>query len=347
MDSETVRFLVRHLGGVLLLVWSVRLLVLVDEFPGCLTLLLSAPWLLIALFRVPVPDTSERKRLLTKLDSFRCGAHRAACRDGPENSIAALRKCAGRGCGLVEFDLSFTRDGVAVVFHDDTVDRLCTESGRIDQMTWSQVQKLDIAAKLPEKQREEFGVTHIATLDEMVEECLKLDMLFVIDIKCNDRRAVSTILALYEKHPEMYGTAMVSTFYPHLIYLLRRCDPKIVGCMAWESHFFSYDDYSPEDGPSGRKHQSLPVHLAARAADALLTLLYWDVLPYLCGLSVLLAYKDDVTADRVAWLRKWRTQNLRVLTWTVNDSAQKTFLADYLHVPYLTDSVIDSKHHLP
>ena len=51
-------------------------------------------------------------------------AHRAAGLDAPENSLEALRLCARNGARCVEFDISFTSDGHAVVFHDDTVDRL-------------------------------------------------------------------------------------------------------------------------------------------------------------------------------------------------------------------------------
>ena len=51
-------------------------------------------------------------------------AHRAAGLDAPENSLEALRLCARNGARCVEFDISFTAEGHAVVFHDDTVDRL-------------------------------------------------------------------------------------------------------------------------------------------------------------------------------------------------------------------------------
>ena len=36
--------------------------------------------------------------------------------------------------------------------------------------------------------RSQFPVTRVALLSEMVEECLRLDVLFIIDIKCYDIR---------------------------------------------------------------------------------------------------------------------------------------------------------------
>ena len=66
-------------------------------------------------------------------------AHRACGIDAPENSLSALRLCVKNGAKFVEFDVSFTSDEVAVVFHDDTVDRLTSEKGYINQMTYEQV----------------------------------------------------------------------------------------------------------------------------------------------------------------------------------------------------------------
>ena len=36
----------------------------------------------------------------------------------------------------IEFDVSFTSDGVAVVFHDDTLDRTTNGKGPVDNMSF-------------------------------------------------------------------------------------------------------------------------------------------------------------------------------------------------------------------
>ncbi len=49
---------------------------------------------------------------------------------------------------------------------------------------------------------------------------------------------------LFASRPELYQKAMVSTFFPHLAYLIRLKDPKIVMGMAWRPHFLSYESWS-------------------------------------------------------------------------------------------------------
>jgi len=60
-------------------------------------------------------------------------AHRALHgKDGrPENSRAALKAACMAGVGI-ELDLQLSADGVAMVFHDDTLDRLTETTGRIN-----------------------------------------------------------------------------------------------------------------------------------------------------------------------------------------------------------------------
>lgn len=62
-------------------------------------------------------------------------AHRAlhdVARGRPENSRAAVRAAVAAGYG-VEIDLQLSRDGCAMVFHDDDLGRLTDESGPVRQ----------------------------------------------------------------------------------------------------------------------------------------------------------------------------------------------------------------------
>lgn len=51
-------------------------------------------------------------------------AHRGCWEDAPENTMAAFRAAAERGC-CVETDIRMTRDGEIVIFHDPNLTRLC------------------------------------------------------------------------------------------------------------------------------------------------------------------------------------------------------------------------------
>ena len=51
-------------------------------------------------------------------------AHRGDHRHAPENSLAAFRAAVDAGCDGAELDVRRSRDGIAVVLHDATLDRV-------------------------------------------------------------------------------------------------------------------------------------------------------------------------------------------------------------------------------
>jgi glycerophosphoryl diester phosphodiesterase len=62
-------------------------------------------------------------------------AHRGDWRRAPENTIAAFHAAlAVPGCDGVEFDVHAAADGVPVVIHDETLDRVQGVRGRVDRL---------------------------------------------------------------------------------------------------------------------------------------------------------------------------------------------------------------------
>ncbi len=74
---------------------------------------------------------------------FETVGHRGAPREAPENTLISFRRAIDVGVDWIEFDLRESRDGVLVVIHDDTVDRTTNGRGRIDEMTFEELEKLD------------------------------------------------------------------------------------------------------------------------------------------------------------------------------------------------------------
>ena len=69
----------------------------------------------------------------------------------PENSLAAMKKAVEAGYGI-EFDIHLTRDGQVVVFHDDTLIRMCGVEGRVEDKTYAELcemRLLDSDQKIP------------------------------------------------------------------------------------------------------------------------------------------------------------------------------------------------------
>ena len=63
-------------------------------------------------------------------------AHRGLWRPGgaPENSLAAFKAACAAGYGI-ELDVRLSADGEAVVFHDETLERMTAESGLAEERT--------------------------------------------------------------------------------------------------------------------------------------------------------------------------------------------------------------------
>jgi glycerophosphoryl diester phosphodiesterase len=58
-------------------------------------------------------------------------AHRGASAEKPENSLAAFRRALALGVDAIELDVRVTRDGTAVVFHDENLRRLTGTDGTV------------------------------------------------------------------------------------------------------------------------------------------------------------------------------------------------------------------------
>ena len=72
-------------------------------------------------------------------------AHRGLHGEGvPENTIAAFKKAYERKLG-VELDVRFTLDKKVVVFHDDTLKRLCGQDIKVNELTYNELQNYNIA----------------------------------------------------------------------------------------------------------------------------------------------------------------------------------------------------------
>jgi glycerophosphoryl diester phosphodiesterase len=61
----------------------------------------------------------------------------------PENTMLAFTKTMAMGADVVDVDVSRSKDGVLVAFHDPTLTRITGQPGRVRDMTIAQLQKLD------------------------------------------------------------------------------------------------------------------------------------------------------------------------------------------------------------
>ena len=64
----------------------------------------------------------------------------------PENSLEAFRLAARAGYG-VELDVRLSRDGQVVVFHDDTLKRVCGVDKRVDELDYAELKALRLCGQ--------------------------------------------------------------------------------------------------------------------------------------------------------------------------------------------------------
>lgn len=81
---------------------------------------------------------------MIKLDNTLLLGHRGARSEALENTLFGFEyahSLQSRGLAGVEFDVQLTADGYLVVFHDDTLQRLCGLQSRVDQLSLAEIQR--------------------------------------------------------------------------------------------------------------------------------------------------------------------------------------------------------------
>lgn len=316
-------------------------------------LLLSLPWISVhimmlglitcalSLLKLPSPVPSQVQQILGDLSYTRnkqtgdIVAHRGACLDAPENSVEAVREAASRGATWVEFDVSFTSDGVGVVFHDDTVDRITTGSGPVSSFSLAQLTAFNLATKF--NKPEKFSNVRIATVEEFVAECLRLDMKVIIDLKTytQPRETIALLTSLYAKHPTLKSRSIVTSFFPNLLYALRSSHPDAVAAISTRPGFLSCQSWEGTRA-SITPRFSGPKQLLARGLDLVTGPLLDSLVWWMVGLSAVLVHRAVITRE---YVDTWGARGVTVMAWTVNCPTEKKFYRNVIKIPVLSDTM--------
>ena len=70
-------------------------------------------------------------------------AHRGGGVAAPENTLAGMRAAVSNGYRMAEFDAKLSRDGVAVLMHDATLERTTNGQGPAGDLTFAELARLD------------------------------------------------------------------------------------------------------------------------------------------------------------------------------------------------------------
>jgi glycerophosphoryl diester phosphodiesterase len=172
-------------------------------------------------------------------------AHRGASYLAPEATQPAYLMARELGVDYLEIDVQRTRDGVLIVFHDDTLARTSNiaevypdrQKDRVESFTFAELQRLDVGEwynrKFPARARKSFHGLRILRLGEVVEiaEGAKVPLGLCIETKRADRfpDIERQVLKELEGHGWMRGQASLifQSFDPDSLARLKLLAPQI------------------------------------------------------------------------------------------------------------------------
>ena len=142
------------------------------------------------------------------------GLHRAD-RSVPENSLEAFRLAGEAGYGA-ELDVQLSKDGQVVVFHDDTLDRVCSVHGRVDAFTYEELRQMSLC-----------GTEQHIPLFSRVLEVFGGRGPLIVELKTGprNRELCEKTLALLKGYR---GAVCIESFDPRIVAWFRRHAPRLL-----------------------------------------------------------------------------------------------------------------------
>ncbi len=116
---------------------------------------------------------TRRAALLVPLAGFlarggrpatRACAHRGDVEHAPENTLPAIASAVRKKVPQIEFDVKFSRDGKLVLLHDQTIDRTSNGKGKVSDLTFAELRRLDFGSWFSPR----FAGVRIPTLREIL-----------------------------------------------------------------------------------------------------------------------------------------------------------------------------------
>lgn len=133
----------------------------------------------------------------------------------PENSLPAFAAACEAGYGM-ELDVQLSKDGEVVVFHDDTLNRVCGVDARVDDLTLAELKELSLCGT---KETIPLFTEMLAVVDGREP--------LIVELKTgphNDELCEKTLAIL----KEYKGEYCVESFDPRIVRWFRMNAPEIV-----------------------------------------------------------------------------------------------------------------------
>lgn len=136
-------------------------------------------------------------------------AHRGASEYYPENTLSSFYAGLDMGADGIETDVQKTKDGVLVLFHDDTVDRVTGGKGDVSDFTYDELMQLCV-------RNEKYGrEDKIVTFEDFLKYFGWRDLTIAVEIK--DEGIASDIVDMLNKYNMKDKVIITSFVYSELV----------------------------------------------------------------------------------------------------------------------------------
>ena len=153
--------------------------------------------------------------------------HRGAPGAAPENTLAGIRKAWELGATWIEFDVKLTKDGHAILFHDDCLERTTDGQGAVAATTLAEIRRLDAGGWFGAAFRGE----PVPTFEQALTLCAELGLGINVEIKPCPGRALETaqvtMARLLELWPPDMPAPLVSSVAPACLLVARDRAPEL------------------------------------------------------------------------------------------------------------------------
>ncbi len=166
-------------------------------------------------------------------------SHRGESIDAPENTLAAFKLAMERDTDGIETDIHLTADGVLVCCHDSDTIRTCGgESMIIENSTLAELQALDAS-----KDKLAYLGEKLPTFADALK-CLKPGKFFYVEIKTDDPRVITAMMAEVEKSDVDKEQIIMISFHENIVRLYKEQYPEMPA--LWLTGFATKPDGTTE-----------------------------------------------------------------------------------------------------
>jgi glycerophosphoryl diester phosphodiesterase len=191
--------------------------------------------------------------------------HRGAPRRARENTLDSLDFAESFGVDAVEFDIRQTRDGDAVLFHDEDI-LLGTQRIPVRSFTSREIERLTLPSDL--------GEYHVPRLEQVFHR-FGTALSYVVEVKTGPGTQLGTMARRVARLAHAYGVAdrcLVASFDAELLKRMREADAEIATSFLFDHPValpapgLPTPIFPPVDAIGPRRDLVTPVLLSAAAA---------------------------------------------------------------------------------